>query len=197
VKIGIGANRKIVVGKKKDADKSGIGIKIIEIARSSFTVGSKTSSYQLLETALSVMVIIGMIDQIGSIRTMIGVLMGRLEEGFQFMIGWGADSVCMTGLVSMLCIFLETKRSLRRWRMREFPMSSYFAEMLILTPQGQRVFVAKIFITKAYFFTTNQPLWQLFESPLVATNTRLTDTLVMIFCSPQMAILSSDKLYYH
>jgi len=89
VKIGIGVSRKIVIGKKKDAGKSGIGIKIIGVARSSSTVGSKTSSYQLLETTLSVTVIIGMMDQIGSIRTMIGVLMGRLEEGPQFMIGWG------------------------------------------------------------------------------------------------------------
>jgi hypothetical protein len=67
----------------------------------------------------------------------------------------------------------------------------------LCAPQGQRVFAAKIFIAKAYFFTTNRPLWRLFESPLVATNTRLTDTLVMIFCCPQLAILSSDKLYYH
>jgi len=40
--------------------------------------------------------------------------------------------VCMTGLVSVSVIFPKTKRSLRRWRMREFPMSSYFVEMLIL-----------------------------------------------------------------
>jgi len=73
-----------------------------------------------------------MIDQIGNTRTMIGVLMGRLEEEPQFMIGWGADSVCMTDLVSVLDIFSEIKRSLRRWRMHEFPMNSYFAEMLIL-----------------------------------------------------------------
>jgi len=72
MKIGISANRKIIVGKKKDADKSEIGIKMTRTARSSSTVGSKTSSYQLLETALSAMAIIGMIDQIGSIRTMIG-----------------------------------------------------------------------------------------------------------------------------
>jgi len=89
VRIGFGVNRRIVAGKKKDADKSGIGIKIIGIARSSSTAGSKTSSYQLLETTLSAMAIIGMIDQIGSTRTMIGVLMGRLEEGPWFMIGWG------------------------------------------------------------------------------------------------------------
>jgi hypothetical protein len=76
VRIAIIANRKIVAGKKKHVDKSGIGIKIIGIARSSSTVGSKISSYQLLETALNAMVIIGMIDQIGSIRTMIGVLVG-------------------------------------------------------------------------------------------------------------------------
>jgi len=89
VKIGIIANRKIVAGKKKDADKSWISIKIIRVAHFSSTVGSKTSNYQLLETALSAMVIIGLIDQIGSIRTIIGVLVGRLEEEHQFMIGWG------------------------------------------------------------------------------------------------------------
>ena len=60
MKIDIVANRKIVAGRKKDVDKSGIGIKIIGIARSSSTVGGKTSSYQLLETALSAMAIIGM-----------------------------------------------------------------------------------------------------------------------------------------
>jgi len=109
VKIGIGANRRIVVGKKKDADKSRINIKITGIAHSSSTVGSKTSSYQLLETALNAMAIIGMIDQIGSIRMMIGVLVGRLEEEPQFMIGWGADSVCMTDLVSVSGIFPEKR----------------------------------------------------------------------------------------
>jgi len=132
VKIDIGANRRIFVGKKKDAGKSGIGIKITGTARSSSTIGSKTSSYQLLETALSIKAIIGMIDRTGSTRTMISVLMGRIEEGPQFMIGRGADSVCMTGLVSLSGIFPETKRSLRRWWMREFPMNSYFVEMLIL-----------------------------------------------------------------
>jgi len=76
VKIGIGASRRIVVEKKKGADKSGIGIKITGIVRFSSNVGNKTSSYQLLETALNAMAMIGMIDQIGSMRTMIGVLMG-------------------------------------------------------------------------------------------------------------------------
>jgi len=76
VKIGIIANRKIVVGRRKDTDKSGIGIKIIGTARSSFTVGNKISNCQLLETVLSAMVMIGMIDQIGSIKTMIDVLVG-------------------------------------------------------------------------------------------------------------------------
>jgi len=109
VKIGIIASRKIVTEKRKDDNKSGIGIKIIRIARSSSTVGSKTLSYQLLETVLNAMVIIGMIDQIGDIRTMIGVLMSRLEEGCQFMIGWGAGSMCMTGLVNVSAIFIEIK----------------------------------------------------------------------------------------
>jgi len=137
VRFGIVTNRKIVVGKKKDADNSGIGIKIIGIARSSSTIGSKTSSYQLLETALNAMVMISMIYQIDSIRTMIGILVGRLEEGHQFMIGWGAGSVCTIGLGSVLAIFQETKRSLRRWQMQGFPMSSYFAEMLILIGWNQ------------------------------------------------------------
>ena len=87
MKIDIGANRRIVVGRKKDADKSGIGIRIIGTARFSSTIGSKILNYQPLKTALSAKVMIGMIDQIGSIRTMIGVLLGRLEEGPQFMIG--------------------------------------------------------------------------------------------------------------
>jgi len=132
MKIGIVASRKIVAGKRIYADKSGINIKIIGIARSSSTVGSKTSSYQPLETARCAMVIIGMIDQIGDIKATIGVLMGRLEEGHPFTTDWGADSVCMTGLVNMSVIFPETKRNLRRWRMRGLPMSSYFVVMLIL-----------------------------------------------------------------
>jgi len=90
VKIGIGANRRIVVEKKRDAEKSGIGIKVTGIVHFLSTIGSKTSSYQLLETALSAMVMIGMIDLIGSIRTMIAVSMGRSGEEPQFMIGWGA-----------------------------------------------------------------------------------------------------------
>ena len=137
MRIGIGANRRIVIGKKKDADKSGIGIRITGTAHSSSTVGSKTSSYEPLETAMSAMATIGMIDQIGSTRTMIGVLMGRSEEGLQFMIGWGADSVCMIGLVNVSGIFPETKRSLRRWQMRGSPMSSYSAGMLILIGWNQ------------------------------------------------------------
>jgi len=78
VKIGIGANRRTILGKKKDADRSGIGIKIIGVARSLSIVGNRTSNCPLLETALSVMVMIGMIDLIDSIKTMIGNLMGRL-----------------------------------------------------------------------------------------------------------------------
>jgi len=87
VKIGIVGSRKIIAEKKKDADKSGIGIKIIGIARSSSTVGSKTSNYQILETALSAMVIIGMIDQIDDIKMIIDALVGRLKEEHQFTIG--------------------------------------------------------------------------------------------------------------
>jgi len=137
VKIGIAASKRIVAKKKKDIDKSGIGIKIIGIARSSSTIGSKISSYRLSETALSAMVIIGTIDQISDIRTMIDDLTGRLEEGCQFTIGWGAGLVRMIGLVNVLANFQETKRSLRRWQIHEFPMSLYFAGMLILIGWNQ------------------------------------------------------------
>jgi hypothetical protein len=75
VKIGIAASKRIVAEKKKDADESGIGTKIIGIAHSSSTVGSKISSYQLSETALSAMVIISMIGQIDDSITMIDALM--------------------------------------------------------------------------------------------------------------------------
>jgi len=101
VKIGIGANRRIIVGKKKDAGQSGIGIRIIGIAHSLSTVGNRTSNCPLLETALNAMVMIGMIDLIGSIKTMIGDLTGRLGEELQFMIGWGGGSACMTDLVTV------------------------------------------------------------------------------------------------
>jgi len=91
--------------------------------------------YPLLGTehqiAPNAMVMIGMIDLIGSIRMMIDGLMGRLGGERQFMIGWGADSVCTTGLVIVSGIFPGTKKNLRRWPMHEFPMSSYFAEMAI------------------------------------------------------------------
>jgi len=43
----------------------------------------------------------------------------------------------MTDLVSESDIFPGTRRSLKRWQMHEFPMSSYFAEMLILTGWNQ------------------------------------------------------------
>jgi len=83
------------------------------------------------------MVIIGMTDPIGAIKMMIGDLMGRLGGERQFMIDWGAGSVYMIGLVIVLNIFPETRKSLRRWLMLEFPMSSYFAGMLILIGWSQ------------------------------------------------------------
>ena len=137
MKIDIGVNRRIVTEKKTNADRSGIGIKISGTARSLSIAGSKTLNCPLLEIALSAMVMIDMIDLIGSIKTMISDLMSRLGEELQFMIGWGAGSACMTDLVTVLDIFPETKRSLKRWPMHEFPMSSYFAETLILIEWSQ------------------------------------------------------------
>jgi len=137
VKIGIGANRRIIVGKKKDADKSGIGIKIIGIARSLSTVGNRTSNCPLLETTLSAMVMIGTIDLIGGIKTVIGDLMGRLGEELRSMIGWEVGSVCMTDLVIVSGTFLGIRKNLKTWRMHEFPMNSYFVGMLILIEWSQ------------------------------------------------------------
>jgi len=78
------------------------------------------------------MVMIGMIDPIGAITMMIGYLMGQLGGERQFMIGLGVGSVCMIGLVIVLNIFPGTKKSLKRWLMHEFPMSSYFVGTPIL-----------------------------------------------------------------
>ena len=140
MKIDIADNRRIDTAKKKGADKSEIGIKITRIACSSFTIGSKISSYRLSETALSAMVIISMIGQIDDSKTMIDALMGRSGGGCQFMIGWGAGLVCMTSLSNMLVIFQGTKRSLKGWQMHGFPMNLYFAEMLTLVGWNQGKF---------------------------------------------------------
>jgi len=137
VRIGIGASRKIIIGKKKDAVESGIGTRITGTARSLSIAGSRTSSCLLLEIALNAMVMIGMTNPIGAITMMIGDLMGRLGRERPFMIGWGADSVCTIGLVIVLNIFPGTEKSLKRWLMHEFPMNSYFAGAPILTGWSQ------------------------------------------------------------
>jgi len=60
MKIGIGASRRIIVGKKKDAGKSGIGTRFTGTARSSSIARSRTLNCPLLEIALNVMVMIDM-----------------------------------------------------------------------------------------------------------------------------------------
>jgi len=78
VKIGIDVNRRIVAEKKTNADRSGIGIKITGTARSLSIARRKKLNCPLLEIVLSAMVMISMIDLIGSIGMMIDDLMGRL-----------------------------------------------------------------------------------------------------------------------
>ena len=117
MRIGIGASKKTIIGKKKDADKSGIGIGITGIVRSSSIVGMKISSFLLSETSRNVMVMIGMTDQIGSMRTITAGLMGRLGGERRFMIGWEAGSACMIGLVTVLNTFPGTRKSLKKWLM--------------------------------------------------------------------------------
>jgi len=141
--IDIGASRKIIDGKKKDADRSRIGIRITGIARSSSIVGRRISSFPPSETILSATVMIGMIDPIGAITTIIGDLMGRLEEECPFTIGWGAGSVCTTGLAIVLNTFPETRKNLRRWLMHRFSTSSYFAGMLIRIGWSQGKIIAQ------------------------------------------------------
>jgi len=111
MRIGIGASMKIIIGKKKDADRSGIGTRITGTPRSLSIAGSRTSSCPLLEIALSAMDMISMIDPIGAIKMMIKDLMGRLGGERPFMIGWGAGLVCTIGLVIVLNIFLGTRRA--------------------------------------------------------------------------------------
>jgi len=50
VKIGTGASKRIIVGKRKGADRNGIGTEITGIARSSFIAGGEyqASHYQRL-----------------------------------------------------------------------------------------------------------------------------------------------------
>jgi len=73
---------------------------------------------------------------------MIGDLMGRLGGERPFMIGWGAGSVCTTGSAIVLNTFPGTRKNLKRWLMLEFPMSSYFAGMLILIGWSQGKIIA-------------------------------------------------------
>jgi len=80
VRIGIGASKRTIVGKRKDADRSGIGIGITGIVRSSSIVWRKISNSLLSGIVLSATVMIGMIDPIGTITKMIGDSMGRLGE---------------------------------------------------------------------------------------------------------------------
>ena len=89
MKIDIGASKRIIIGKRKDADRSGIGIGITRIARSSSIVGRRISSYPLSEIVLSATVMISMTDPIDAFTMIIGSLMGRLGGEHPFMIGWG------------------------------------------------------------------------------------------------------------
>jgi hypothetical protein len=85
------------------------------------------------------MVIMGLIVQKGGFNLVIKVcsLMSQSEVKHQYMIGWGAGSMYMRGLVNVLHIFLETKRNLKRWQMQEFLMKKYFIGILIYVVWSQ------------------------------------------------------------
>jgi len=129
VKTDIGASRRIIAGRRKDADRSGIGIGITGVARSSSIVGRRISSFPLSEIALSATVMIGTTDPIGTIVIMIGASMGRLEGEHPSMMGWEAGSACMIGLAVVSNIFPGTRKSSKRWPMYGFPMSLSSAGM--------------------------------------------------------------------
>ena len=142
MRTGIDAGRKNTIGRKKGTGKSGIGTEITGTARSSFIVGRKISSFLLSGIALSATVMIGMTDPIGIIVKMIGDLMDRLGEERPFMIGWGAGSVCMTGLAIVFSIFLGIRRNSKRWLMRGFLMSSFSVGTPILIGWSQERIIA-------------------------------------------------------
>jgi len=142
MRIGIGINRKIIIGRKKDADKSGIGIGITGIVRSSSIVGRRISSFLLSEIVLSATVMIGMTNPIDAIARIIGDLMGRLGGERSFMIGWGVNSVCTIGLAMVFSIFPGTRGNSKRWLMRGFPMSSFSVGMPILIGWSQENIIA-------------------------------------------------------
>jgi len=142
VKISIGASKRTIAGKKKDAGRSGIGIGITGIARSSFIVGRRISNSPLSEIVLSAMVMTGATGLIGAIMVMIDNLMGRLEGEHPFMIGCGAGSACMIGLEIVLSISLGARKNLKKWLVHGFPMSSYFAGMPTLIGWSQGKIVA-------------------------------------------------------
>jgi len=132
VKIGTGVSKRIIVGKRKDADKNGIGTGITGIAHSSFIVRRKISNFPLSEIVPSATAMIGMIDPIGAITTTISDIMGRSEEERPFTIGWGAGSACTIGSAIEFNIFPGTRKNLKKWLILGFPTSSYFAGMPIL-----------------------------------------------------------------
>ena len=142
MRFGIGASKRTIVGKRKDADRCGIGIGITGIVCSSSIVGRKISSFLLSVIVLSATVMIGMTDPIGAITMMVGDLMGRLGGERPFMIGWEAGSVCTTGSVIVLNIFLGTRKNLKRCLMRGFPKSSSSVGTPILIGWSQGKIIA-------------------------------------------------------
>jgi hypothetical protein len=79
------------------------------------------------------MVIIGTIGQKGGSDMIVEVcpLMSRSEAGHQYMIGWGAGSMCMNDWVDALSIFQGIKKIWKKWQMLDFLMRIYSTEIPI------------------------------------------------------------------
>jgi hypothetical protein len=117
-KISIAVSKRIDAERNKDADKSGIGTKITEIAPSLFTVGKKNiklptvrdcpecngyNRYDRPDRRFQ-----------NDDRRFNEPIRGKMSVHDRL---GGADLVCMTGLVNVLVIFQETKKSLKKWQM--------------------------------------------------------------------------------
>jgi hypothetical protein len=128
MKDGVSEGTGIDDNKRKDVKKSGIGIRIIGIVHFLFIVGKKVLSYLLLKIVQSAMAIMELIILQEGFNLVIKVcsLMSRSEGKRQYMIGWGAGSVCTKGLVNALHIFQGTKKNSKRWQMQESLMKKYF-----------------------------------------------------------------------
>jgi len=104
-------------------------------------LGKKILSYQLSETVLNAMAIIGMIGQIDDSRTMIDALMSRSGGRCQFMIGWGGRLSVHDRLGERIGYFPRNQEELEEMANAWDPMNLFSTGMLILIGWNQGRYV--------------------------------------------------------